>query len=125
MAEPVGVEEAAGELKTNCTAADNINVAFYQNAVPILRELAIENETGRDLSELSVHIAAEPAFLTPGVWRIQLIANRATHHIRSPDVKLDPAFLAGINASRRAELRIRVEAGGDLRLPSGRYHRAS
>lgn len=113
MVEQSEIEGPGGELKINCTAADNVNVAFYQNAVPIVRELAIENSTGRDLSELSVHLSAEPAFLTPGVWRIQHIANRATHHIRGLDLKLDPSFLAGINASRRAELRIRVETAGE------------
>ncbi len=102
-----------GTLKVVCTAADNINVAFYQNAVPIIRELALENREGRDLRELSVHLTSEPAFMTPGVWHIEQIAAGATHHIRSLDLKLDPAFLAAINASRRAELRIRVEAAGE------------
>ncbi|MET4356419.1 very-short-patch-repair endonuclease [Bradyrhizobium sp. RT9b] len=113
MADRLEVEESAGKLKINCTVADNVNVAFYQNAVPIVRELAIENGTGRDLSELTVHLSAEPAFLTAGKWRIDRVAAQATHHIRSLDLKLDPAFLAGINASRRAQLRIRVEAGGE------------
>jgi hypothetical protein len=113
MAERLEVGEAADELKINCTVAENVNVAFYQNAVPIVRELAIENRSGIDLSELSVHLTAEPAFLTPGVWRIQHIADQATHHIRSLDLKLDPAFLAGINASRRAQLKIRVESAGE------------
>ena len=45
-----------GTLKITCTAADNVNVAFYQNAVPIIRDLAIENALGRDLSEISVHL---------------------------------------------------------------------
>ncbi|MGY8665415.1 DUF3320 domain-containing protein [Bradyrhizobium sp. UFLA05-109] len=112
--EQTGAEgSAAGTLKIACTTADNINVAFYQNAVPIIRELALENSEGRDLRELSVHLASEPAFITPGVWRIEQIADGATHHIRSLDLKLDPAFLAAINASRRAELRIRVEAAGE------------
>ncbi|MEH2565000.1 hypothetical protein [Bradyrhizobium sp. AZCC 2289] len=57
-------------------------------------------------------MTAEPPFLAPGVWRIERIANQAVHHIRSLDLKLDPAFLAGINASRRGELRILVEAAG-------------
>jgi very-short-patch-repair endonuclease len=118
MAERFEAEETASELKVNCTAADNVNVAFYQNAVPIVRELAIENGTGRDLSELSVHLTAEPAFLTPGVWRIQHVANLATHHIRSLDLKLDPAFLAGINAARRAQLRIRVQVDDEKLVES-------
>ncbi|MEH2488687.1 DUF3320 domain-containing protein [Bradyrhizobium sp. AZCC 2230] len=113
MVERAEVVEAAGELRINCTVADNVNIAFYQNAVPIVRELAIENCTGRDLSELSVHLTAEPAFLTPGVWRVQRVANQASHHIRSLDLKLDPAFLSGINASRQAQLRISVDVAGE------------
>src|SRR6202165_240051 len=113
MLERTQVEEAVSRtLKITCTAADNVNVAFYQNAVPIIRDLAVENALGRDLTEISVHLTAEPPFLTPGVWRIECIANQAVHHIRSLDLKLDPAFLAGINASRRGELRILVEAAG-------------
>lgn len=113
MADQTEVGEAAGELKVNCTAADNVNIAFYQNAVPIIRELAFENATGRDLSDLSVHLTAEPPFITPAMWRIQHVANEAVHHIRSLDLKLDPAFLAGINASRQAQLRIQVDAAGE------------
>ena len=64
----------SGFLKITCTAADNVNVAFYQNAVPIIRELAIENTLGRDLTDIAVHLTAEPPFLTPG-----RLAHR-THH---------------------------------------------
>src|SRR4051812_9727238 len=99
------VEEAVrGFLKITCTAADNANVAFYQNAVPIIRELAIENTLGRNLTDISVRLTEEPPFLNPGVWRIESIADKSVHHIRSLDLKLDPAFLGGINASRRGEL---------------------
>jgi hypothetical protein len=62
----------------------------------------------------NVHLTAEPPFLTPGVWRIERIANQTIHHIRSLDLKLDPSFLAGINASRRGELRIQVQAAGTV-----------
>jgi Protein of unknown function (DUF4011)/REase_MTES_1575/AAA domain/Protein of unknown function (DUF3320) len=101
-----------GILKITCNAADNVNVAFYQNAVPIIRDLAIENTLGHNISDISVHLTAEPPFLNPGIWRIECIADQAVHHIRSLDLKLDPAFLAGINASRRGELRIQIEAAG-------------
>ena len=113
MKEGLEATEVAREVKISCVASDNVNVAFYQNAVPIVRELAIENAIGCDLSNLSVHLTAEPPFLTPGVWRIQRVADQATHHIRSLDLKLDPAFLAGINASRQAQLRIRVDAADE------------
>ncbi|WP_240537576.1 DUF3320 domain-containing protein [Bradyrhizobium japonicum] len=111
MSAQVG-EAVGGFLKITCTAADNANVAFYQNAVPIIRELAIENTLGRNLTDISVRLTAEPPFLNPGIWRIESIADKAVHHIRSLDLKLDPTFLAGINASRRGELHIQIEAGG-------------
>lgn len=100
-------------LKITCSAAENINVAFYQNAVPIIRELTLENELGRDLTDISVRLSSEPAFLTPGVWRIDRLSDKATNHLRSLDLKLDSAFLAGLTASRRAELHIVVEAEGE------------
>ncbi|MGY3581970.1 very-short-patch-repair endonuclease [Bradyrhizobium sp. USDA 4341] len=99
-------------MKISCTATENINVAFYQNAIPIIRELTVENDLGSDVSGVSVHLSSEPAFVTPGVWRIDRIADKAIHHIRSLDLKLDPAFLTAITASRRAQLHIRVEAEG-------------
>jgi very-short-patch-repair endonuclease len=95
-----------------CSASDNVNVAFYQNAVPIIRDLAIENGLSEDISEISVHLSAEPAFMLPGVWRIERIACKATHHIRTVDLKLDPAFLTGINSAQRGQMKIHVEAAG-------------
>ena len=105
-------EAVVATVKITCNAAGNVNVAFYQNAVPIMRELAVENGLGRDLTDICVHLSSEPPFLTHGVWRIDRIADQATHHIRTLDLKLDPQFLAGINAARRGELRIHVEAAG-------------
>lgn len=114
MAETIEAERGTARgLKVTCVAAHQVNIAFYQNAIPIIRELALENCLGRDLTDISVHLSAEPPFITPGVWRVEGIADRATHHIRSLDLKLDPTFLAGINASRRGELRIRVQASGE------------
>ena len=95
MEQERAAESRTDILKVACSAADSVNIAFYQNAIPIIRELAIENELGRDLSGKSVHLAAEPPFLMPGIWRIERITDRATHHIRSLDLKLDPAFHAG------------------------------
>jgi hypothetical protein len=93
-----------------CTAAENINLAFYQNAIPIIRDLSVRNTTGVDLREVSVHLSSEPRFITPGVWRIDRIADADVHHLTTVDLKLDQTFLSGLTASRRAELVVRVES---------------
>ena len=102
-----------GGVNVACSAAENINLAFYQNAVPIVRELTIENVTGREVSGIEIHLSSEPPFVSPGVWRIDKIADNDIHHLRVVDLKLDHGFLAAITASRRGEIRIRVEAAGE------------
>ena len=69
-------------MKITCTAADNVSVAFYQNAIPIIRELAVENNGDHEANGVSVHLTSEPAFVTPGVWRIDRLANGATENLR-------------------------------------------
>ena len=91
-----------------CTATENINLAFYQNAIPIIRELSVGNATSADLRDVSVHLSSEPPFVTPSVWRIDRIAKDDIHHLKIVDLKLDQAFLSGLTASRRAEILLRV-----------------
>jgi hypothetical protein len=91
-----------------CTAAESINLAFYQNAIPIIRELSVSNATGAELRDVSVHLSSEPPFVTPSVWRIDRIAKDDVHHLKTVDLKLDQAFLSGLTASRRAEILLRV-----------------
>jgi hypothetical protein len=112
-----GVSEpsAAGEagIQIECLVATNINLAFYQNAIPIIRDLAIKNGKAEELRDVEAHLASEPPFISPGVWRISSIAPGADHHLRLVDIKLDHGFLAGLTASRRAELKIRVTSRGE------------
>ena len=39
-------DHAAAGIRVTCTVSENINVAFYQNAVPIIRDLAVEMKNG-------------------------------------------------------------------------------
>ncbi|SEH87233.1 DUF3320 domain-containing protein [Tardiphaga sp. OK245] len=100
-----------GLVKIACSTSDNVNSAFYQNAVPIVRELVVENDRLEELGDVSVHLVAEPPFMSPGVWRIDRIAPQSMHHLRLVDLKLDPAFLSGVNAAQKGEIRIRVCSG--------------
>ena len=102
------------ELKVSYSVTDNVNLAFYQNAVPFLRELTLANKSGREFADVSVKLTAEPPVLTPRIWRVDRIANESSHHIHPLDPKLDPTVLGGLNVARRAELRFLVEAGGEV-----------
>ena len=108
--EPFVATEAGVQIE--CAIAANVNLAFYQNAVPIIRDLAIKNGEAEELRDVEAHLASEPPFVSPGVWRIASVAPAADHHLRLVDIKLDHGFLAGLTASRRAELKVRVTSQG-------------
>lgn len=99
-------------LKVSYSISENVNLAFYQNAVPFLHELMLTNESGKELAGVTIKLTAEPPVLTPRIWRVDWIASGCSHHIHPLDPKLDPMVLGGLTAARRAELRILVEAGG-------------
>ncbi len=110
MSEPTATTEAGVQIE--CLVAANVNLAFYQNAVPIIRDLAIKNGKAEELRDVEAHLASEPPFVSPGVWRIVSVAPKSDHHLRLVDIKLDHGFLAGLTASRRAELKVRVTSEG-------------
>lgn len=97
-----------------CAVSENINLAFYQNAVPFIRELAIENASSSDLNSIEVHLSSSPAFMMPGIWRIERIVDQNVHHLRVVDVKLDHAFLTTLVNPIRSEILVRVESSGNL-----------
>jgi hypothetical protein len=41
-------------IRLACRAAESINLAYYQNAIPIIRELSLENKTGGELTNVAV-----------------------------------------------------------------------
>jgi hypothetical protein len=99
-------------ILVECIAAKNVNLAFYDNGVPLIRELSVANFSDADVSNLEVHLSSEPSFISAGVWRIDRIASKDTHHLKVIDLKLDHGFLAALTTSRRGEIRIRIESAG-------------
>lgn len=91
--------------------AGHISVAFHQNAVPIVHEVAVANGGEADLVDVRVTIAGDPGFVAPLTICIERIAAGATHHIRTPDLALDAGFLRNIAEGLRGSLAMAVFAG--------------
>lgn len=92
---------------------EHVSVAFHQNAIPIVQEIAVSNATDVDLTEIEVRVATEPAFAIPAVLRIDRLAAGATHYIRTPDIRLDAAFLRKLTEGLRGEFRLSTSIGSD------------
>ena len=96
-----------------CAMAGHVSMAFHQNAVPILQEIAIKNERDRDLDDVVIRLSSEPAVMQSTVIRVERVPVGATHHIRTPDIRLDPTLLRNLSEGVRAEVRVALEAAGN------------
>jgi len=96
------VEGAA--VRIAALIAPKINLALYQNAIPVLRDLKIVNEADAPLEQLELSIASTPAFLRAKTWRIERVGAGATFHLTDLDVDLDGALLAGLQEAERASI---------------------
>ena len=95
------------------TIATKVTFASHQNAVPILRNLELENHSDETLEDLTVQISADPAFLTPKSWAVDRLGPGDSTHILDRDVAQlapGPVFVAV------------VASGGPVELAAGRAH---
>jgi hypothetical protein len=82
-------KEAGDRIRFKLSLADQVGAAFHQNAIPILKELRVENRLGHDLRDLKLEIRSEPPFTLPANWRIDELADGKSIPVANPDVQLD------------------------------------
>lgn len=90
------------ELRTSL--AGKVNLADFQNAVPLLRELRIINNSDAELAQVLVQVTSEPPFVKPRSWRIEAIAAGREYAIKDLDVQLDGALLSRLTEAETATL---------------------
>jgi very-short-patch-repair endonuclease len=95
--------------------AGTVNLAFYQNAVPLLRELAIVNDTDQHLDAVELRVASDPPFLTPKVWRVEQVGPNQCFHLTDLDLQLDGGLLARLTEAKRAQVRFALSVSGEQR----------
>ncbi|WP_306392571.1 DUF3320 domain-containing protein [Telluria beijingensis] len=86
--------------------ASKLNLADFQNAVPLLRELAIANQSDRELSQLQVRLESFPPFLKPKAWSIDACDARSRYHIKDCDVTLDGILLARLTEAETSTITV-------------------
>ena len=100
----------------DATLVGKLNLADFQNAVPMLRELGIANMSAEDASDLELRIESIPPFLRPKIWRIDVLAAGGQCRIADLDVQLDGAVLTRLTEAERAMVTLslrRRDAGPD------------
>jgi len=104
-------EQPYGEIKSlapsqriEATLVSKLNLAYFQNAVPMLRELSIVNDAMETTKDLELRVESFPAFLKLKRWRIDEVEAGSRYHITDLDVQLDGALLARLTEAEKASV---------------------
>ena len=81
--------------------AGSFTYASYQNAIPVVRGIKIENADGRHHENIRLELASSPAFLRAKSWTIDRLAPGDSLSISDRKIESDAADLAGLTLTRR------------------------
>lgn len=110
----IGAEPAAKNPTISADIAASFTYASYQNAVPVVRSIVIENLTGSHFSHCLVELSSSPAFLRPKSWAVDRLAPGDSLSLSDRKVELDAAYLAGLNEAERGDITLRMSVDGEI-----------
>jgi hypothetical protein len=88
--------------RIEATLITKLNLADFQNAVPLLRELRLINDGETPIRQLELTISSIPSFLKPKTWRIEAVGAGKRCHIPDLDVRLDGPLLTRLTEAESA-----------------------
>ncbi len=89
-----------------------LNYALQQNAVPIVREVVVENEGAAAVEGLELEVRAEPDLGEPLRVTIDRVAADHVHRLGALDLRPSPVRLANQVERERGELVVTARLGG-------------
>lgn len=117
-------EPSESHHHVEATLVARLNLADFQNAVPMLRELNIVNGTEKDAKDLELQIESAPAFLKPKVWRIDAVTAGKSYRITDLDVQLDGALFSRLSEAEKATVTLVLRSRDDGSTELARLERA-
>ena len=110
---PANSPLAPMELRIDATLISKLNLADFQNAVPMLRELCLVNDTPQSFSHVELVLTAEPAVLKPRSWRIDMLKANACYPIQDLDISLDGGMLGRLTEAEIATVSLALRHAGE------------
>lgn len=84
--------------------AGSFNYAAWQNSVPLLTSLQIDNTNGPDLSSLSIVLRASPQFARDKRWIVDRLGAGEAFALRDLDIDVDRDYLDSLDEAERGLL---------------------
>ena len=89
-------------------AVDSFTYAAWQNSVPVLRSISIDNTGSPELSNLKLMLHASVPFIRDRTWVIDRIGAGEKLSIPLADLSIDPEYLNHLEEAERAILAFRL-----------------
>jgi len=94
--------------------AGSFTFASYQNAIPVIRSILVENNAAGFIENVTLELTSSPAFLRPKSWIVDCLAAGDRLALSDRKVELDAGYLAGLNEAERGEITLRLSASGEV-----------
>ncbi|KAF0093296.1 MAG: DNA helicase related protein [Puniceicoccaceae bacterium 5H] len=114
---PVG--EGKGGLTLAITAMPKVNLSFHQNAIPVVRELVVENTSEIDVRDLRIDLTSTPEWAEPLTLHLERLHAGSRHVFADLPLELSLDYLATLTDRVRGRLRVSVvgtESGGGAQV---------
>lgn len=92
-------------------AEESFNYAAWQNSVPLLRSVVVENPTDLELSSVTVELKVSPAFARAKSWKVDRIGAGQQVTLRDTDIEVDADYLDRLDEAVRGVLNFRLLKG--------------
>lgn len=97
-----------GNVVLIADCASSFTYASYQNAIPVLRSISVENNTDIQVENCRIELTSSPSFLRAKSWTIDRLAPGDKLPLNDRKVELDAGYLAGLNEAERGEIILRL-----------------
>lgn len=94
--------------------ATGFTYASYQNAIPVIRFIRIENKSDRHFEGCQLELTSTPSFLRPKSWTVDRVLPGDVLNLGDRKVELDAGYLAGLDEAERGEIVLRLSSAGGV-----------
>lgn len=101
-------------VSIDAVVAGKLGLASHQNAVPLLRGLAVTHDGPDALDNLTLEFKPGLPFAAPKTWRIQRLDGTSSVTLTDRDIELKEGYLSSLEESMQATVRLSLHAGVEV-----------
>ncbi|MDX3929877.1 MAG: DUF4011 domain-containing protein [Shinella sp.] len=94
--------------------ASSFTYASFQNAIPVVRSISIENRTTETIETGELRLVSSPPFLRAKTWVLARVLSGDKVSLNDRKVELDASYLAGLNEAERGEVALTLVSRGEV-----------